>query len=442
MNHLKSSDWVEARVLETAALWTSCAGGRLPNAMCYTVAEQRRREKAWDGGRRAVERELRRARKNRSAPARQETQRRVTSAFARFSAVALHLNDDAIDLLTNEFLPAATKLARWARVFDPSLSMADIIQACRNAWTACGLQPLLGMRVELTPSILGYSLLYPYSDNYLDGENVTGAAKLEFSGRFRERLRGGMPTAADEREAAISRLVELIEGQYPRAVYPEVFECLLAIHQAQEASLSQVNSRCPDEELLRMSCAKGGTSVMADACLARGWMSEDESRFSFEWGVLLQLGDDLQDVHEDRKRGSATLFSRPAARGERLDDRATQLLNFAERVGEHMEQLPSGSAMLKSLLRMSWRSLILMAVAEAHQHFSPAFLAEAERFSPFRFAFLRERRETMIGQGGLYGRLFDAFAAQEDGEPDVCFPVPRIRPALAARALPSESPAL
>jgi hypothetical protein len=45
---------------------------------------------------------------------------------------------------------------------DPDLSVAGIIQAARNAWTACGLQPLLGVPLALTPSILGYSLLYPY----------------------------------------------------------------------------------------------------------------------------------------------------------------------------------------------------------------------------------------------------------------------------------------
>jgi hypothetical protein len=81
-----------------------------------------------------------------------------------------------------------------------------------------------------------------------------------------------------------------------------------------------------------MRCAKGGSSVLADACLARVWLNEPERRFSFEWGVLLQLGDDLQDVREDMKRGSATLFSRAATTGRPLDDLVIQLLNFGERV--------------------------------------------------------------------------------------------------------------
>src|SRR6202034_3762651 len=129
--------------------------------------------------------------------------------FAQFSAAALELKEDAIQLLTDDFLPVGTKLARWARQFDASLSMADIIQANRNAWTACGLQPLLGERIELTPSILGYSLLYPYTDNYLDGADISVDAKLAFSRRFRRRLRGETVAAENDREATLWALVEL-----------------------------------------------------------------------------------------------------------------------------------------------------------------------------------------------------------------------------------------
>jgi hypothetical protein len=102
----------------------------------------------------------------------------------------LDLEHEAVQLLIDDFLPAGTRLARWARRFDARLSMDDIIQACRNAWTACGLQPLLGERVRITPSILGYNLLYPYSDNYLDRADISAQAKLRFSERFRARLRG------------------------------------------------------------------------------------------------------------------------------------------------------------------------------------------------------------------------------------------------------------
>ena len=151
--------------------------------------------------------------------------------------------------------------------------------------------------------------------------------------------------------------------------------------------------------------------------MARGWMSDEESRFSFAWGVLLQLGDDLQDLHEDLDRGSLTLFTRAATLGVPLDALVMQLLNFSDRVANQMDELKEGTEVLKKLMRMSWRSLIIGAVANAHEYFTPAFVMEAERSSPFRFEFLRSRHERLTSRKGLYTSLFEAFYEPgEDGE--------------------------
>jgi hypothetical protein len=408
--------WIEAQVDQTIHVWSGCARKPASNGQRYSPKEQREKEKAYDEALRAVERDLKKPPRTRSG--RIETQKRITASFARFSATALDLDPEMVDLLTNDFLPVGTKLARWARRFDPSLSMADITQACRNAWTACGLQPLLGESIGITPSILGYSLLYPYSDNFLDCEDVSGEAKLRFSERFRDRLRGQRLSADDRREAALWALVHLVEDQYPRVRYPQIWDCLLAIHRAQEESIAQSSDsgRCDDATLLRKSCAKGGSSVLADGCLARGWLSEQESRFAFEWGVLLQLGDDIQDLREDMRHSSETLFSRAAALATPLDNLVIQLLNFSEYVGNQMDGLPNGDTKFKELMKMSWRSLIVGAVADSYEYFSPSFLADAERYSPFRFEFLRARREKMASRQGLYGSLFDAFLEAPDDD--------------------------
>ena len=145
-----------------------------------------------------------------------------------------------MELLTEDFLPVGTKLARWARRFDESLSMADIIQANRNAWTACGLQPLLGERMELTPSILGYSLLYPYTDNFLDRTDVSGEEKRRFGERFRRRLEGERSCGREcGHEAALWALVGLIEGQYSREIIRRCSSvCWRSIGRSREVSRS------------------------------------------------------------------------------------------------------------------------------------------------------------------------------------------------------------
>ena len=391
--------WVESQVSATIAEWQSCGLFRAENGPRFSPDEQQRKEDAYDQALRTVEREAKQARRGHAE--RIAAQRRIVAVFPPFATIALGLEEDAVHLLTHGFCPIGTQFAQWARRFDQNLTMADTIQACRNAWTVCGIQPLLGDRMQMTPSILGYSLLYPYSDNYLDSEKIPTSRKLEFSVRFRDRLCGLPLAPRDRHESAVWAMVRLIEEEFPRPRFPRVYESLLAIHQAQENSMAQLkhSPRASHSELLRLSCAKGGTSVLADACLSHGFLSDDEARFAFNWGVLLQLGDDLQDVEDDLKHDAATLFSRAVAAGQSLDHLVRQLLAFSEKVADQIDQLPHGDPALKRLLRMSWRSLILMAVARSHRFFSREFLAEFEPASPFRFEFLRARHKKLARPG-------------------------------------------
>jgi hypothetical protein len=152
-----SWSWIEAQGAQAAEAWNGCAGRLLPAGPRYSLKEQRKRENAYDQALRAFEREARRAPRTRSE--RLLAQRRIVDAFPGFAAIALGLEPEAVQLLTGSFLPVGTQLARSARGFDATLSMADIIQALRNAWTACGLQALLGQPMELTASIFAYSML-------------------------------------------------------------------------------------------------------------------------------------------------------------------------------------------------------------------------------------------------------------------------------------------
>jgi len=412
--------------------WSHRAGPWSASGPRYTPREQRHREKAWDRALDDVRRTCRRR-----AP---DAEARLTQSFARFAAEALDLGPDAIDLLTHGFLPVGTQLARWAHRFDPALSHADITQAARNAWTACGIQPLLGAPLRLTPSILAYSLLYPYSDNYLDQRAITHHDKVRFSRRFRSRLRGEALQEAGPHESAIWHLVRLIEDEFPRAQHPQVFNSLLAIHAAQEESVRQLDEcgRLSPPELLRISCAKGGTSVLADAFLVRGALSPAEFEFAFLWGVVLQLGDDLQDIREDLDRGSDTLFTRAVRAGQPLDSLVEQLLNLSESVAARMDALPHAPALNKNLLRMSGRSLVLMAIAQARTCFTPAFLARMEPSSPFRFKFLARRKQKLTGDRGLFERIFNILLSSETGGISplpATLPAPALGPPQLARAL-------
>lgn len=411
MNCLLTERWLADQTHETASLWHASAGKWTHPSPTLTVRAQRARERAYDRALREVQRLARGS--SRIAP--EQTESRLTAAFARFAAHALDLGPDAIDLLTNSFLPVGTELARWAHRFDPALPNAGIVQACRNAWTACGLQPLLGAPIVLTPAILAYSLLYPYTDNFLDQRTISRDDKRRFNQRFRLCLQGDTLAPAGHHESCAWHMVALIEQQFPRALHPDVYASLLAIHTAQSESVIQLDrdSNLDDAALFRITSAKGGTSVLADAALVHGMLAPAEAEFSFLWGVLLQLGDDLQDVHEDLARGSDTLFTRVIRAGRPLDALVSQLLNLSDLTAARMDALPRGDATHKALLRMSWRSLIQMAVAEAHEFFTAPFPAEQESRSPFRFGFLRSRRKKLDGNRGLFQRLFEILLSSE-----------------------------
>src|SRR5204862_297201 len=127
---------------------------------------------------------------------------RLGAAFRCLAQEILDLPEAQLDLLpADAFSNVAEEFVRKARYFDPKLTMDDIYQAERNAWTAHGLQWLLGRPVELSPSIFAYSLLYPYTDNTLDDPGIAGAAKQAFNERFGRRLTGERlsPAGAQER---------------------------------------------------------------------------------------------------------------------------------------------------------------------------------------------------------------------------------------------------
>ncbi len=410
---LRISDLVE----ESVELWHQCRDDFLPPGRIYSEREQRDREILLDECLAVIERESRKPPRTRME--REKTHARITNAFSRFASAALDLDDPALELLLRDgFSTIGSDLARKARQFDSSISMTDILQACRNAWTACGLQALFGNPMRLTAAIFAYSLLYPYSDNYLDEPRISESEKFSFSLRFRKRLSGESLDARDAREAAIWRLIEMIENQYLREDYPHVYRCLLAIHQAQHDSIRQLRDSVEPHniDILRLSCAKGGTSVLADAYLGAGFLDQSEAGFAFAWGVLLQIGDDLQDLYDDLRRGSMTIYSQMVNHGP-LDTLTNRTFHFARRVMARVDTFSNSPKALRELLKSSSRSLLVRSAGNAGRFYSPAYLRQLERHSPFRFDFLEQRQERVAQRTRALAVLFEALLSENEHEP-------------------------
>ncbi len=63
----------------------------------------------------------------------------------------------------------------------------------------------------------------------------------------------------------------MIEGQYERTLYTQVYECMLAIHCAQESEHAHAagSGAAHTVDVVGITFKKGGTSVLADGCGGR-----------------------------------------------------------------------------------------------------------------------------------------------------------------------------
>jgi hypothetical protein len=338
----------------------------------------------------------------------QAAQLRLGAAFRCLAEEALGFEGTQLDLLPAEaFSNVSEEFVRRARDFDPRLGAEDIYQAARNAWTAHGLQWLMGLPVQLSPSILAYSLLYPYTDNFLDDPAIAGGAKLAFSERLRQRLTGDRLFSANSKEQTIFELVEMIETQYSRFDQPAVFESLLAIHDAQGQSVKLLRrSAAPGEvDVLGLGFYKGGTSVLADGYLAGGSLNGAQRQYMYGHGIYAQLLDDMEDVEQDSRAGRLTLYSQPGGHWP-LDALARRTFHFGHRVLMGLDCFEVGEP-VRGLIRHGADLLLIDAIGRTEGYYTPAYLRELETYSPFRFSFLKEQRDQFIRRHGPQRKLME-----------------------------------
>jgi len=319
-------------------------------------------------------------------------------------------------MFSDEMVHITRSFVRQAKAFDAELSFNDIFQACRNMWIMNGLQLIMGIPMQVTPSIFAYSMLYPYTDNLIDDPTISNFEKLVFSERFRDRLSGVIFKPENRTESAIFRLVEMIETEYSRTDFPEVFNSLLDIHDAQTNSLKliQFPDSLSEQETLKICLAKGGASVLADGYLVAGKLTVDQRYFLYGYGAYLQLLDDIQDVEEDHAAGLMTVFSRSLFSCS-LDEKLNKTYWFGEHVMESLEFFDGRHIELfKSLMRRSMDLFITEAIAQAPDAYSHKYVATFERFSPFHFSYIRKRKEQFAPYNGFLLTAIEEFAFAEN----------------------------
>jgi hypothetical protein len=296
---------------------------------------------------------------------------------------------------------------RSARKFDPFLGDGEIHQALRNLWVFNSIQLYLDRAVTMTPSSFAYSLLYPYSDNWLDAAGKDAKEVEEFVDWLSRRLHGVAGDPTDNRAVKVSRLIRLIEDEYPRQEFSDVHHSLIAIHAAQMRSMClRQNGASTDEEvLLPITIEKGGASVLADGFLAAGILDEEESDIIFAYGVLLQLIDDLQDIDEDRRLGYSSPFTRAIDRGDLEEITARLIQSLRISVDFMATRSPAWGEAVCRLMMRSCMFLIFEAVARYRNLYSERYLTMMEEFMPLPLSYLGNLRNRMGSQSALTSEI-------------------------------------
>jgi hypothetical protein len=323
----------------------------------------------------------------------------ITNLVRNFGCKTLEFDETLLDIIFTDGYAEVTNLfIKEARNFDSEINIFDIFQAIRNVWIMNSIQIFLGMDVEFSLSIFAYSMLYPYSDNYIDNPNLRIDGKRDFSERFEKRLLGEIVIADNSIEECIFKLVGMIESQYPRQTYPQVYEALISIHNAQEKSLLQQKGRTSpyEKDIAGISFEKGGTSVLADGFLINPMLRREQEDFMFGYGVFLQLADDLQDINEDYQNGHMTIFSQLANRWP-LDVLTNRLFHFIYSILYSDNHFTTQSLKdLKKLIEISCNFLIFEAIAKNKNLYSRKYINEIQQHCMFRFSYIKRFKKKLM----------------------------------------------
>ncbi|WP_425446150.1 hypothetical protein [Dethiothermospora halolimnae] len=387
INEFHLSDrFINDMKLRYEKLWWQVEGTCLPFSRIYDNREKKKNKKAIKKAINKLSMEINRI--NQQEMDKELVTNNIKEIIKNFFQDILDYDEKKIDIIFNRgYMETTNEFIKRTKEFEPDIKIEDIFQAIRNVWIANSIQIFLGEDVRLSDSIFGYSMLYPYSDNYLDDPDLSIEEKTKFNKKFSKMLRGKEIGINNKHEKDVLKLVRLMEKQYDRLIYRDVYTSIYAIHGAQKKSvLQQYGQVSPYERnIIDITFEKGGTSVLADGYLVSGRLSKEVAEFMFGYGVILQLADDLQDVNEDFKNSHCTIFSQVAKKWP-LDKLTNKLINYINKVLDSAEFITTNNGkVIKEIIRENCYNLIFMAIYKNKGLYTREYIKSIERYSMLYF---------------------------------------------------------
>ncbi len=294
----------------------------------------------------------------------------------------LSLSEWINPVLFHEFEKETKHFIDRVRGFDADLNAGQIWQAMRNYFIYAMIVEMQGERQNAANPILAYSLLYPYTDNYIDDKTTTKEEKERYNRMIARKLKGEPVLVQSALEEKTCRLLDMIGDAYEGEAKKKVIGTLLQLLEAQKAGISE-------DEILGISIWKGSASVLADYLFATQDWREKEEGFYLRFGFLLQLVDDLQDMEEDKKEGSHTMMIK-AAEQKRLEGQVNRLLWFIWDTVRDFEPRNPG---LKGFVLKNCVEITLLSAAMNAQHFLKEYIKALEPYLPLSVEFIKKMKK-------------------------------------------------
>lgn len=300
------------------------------------------------------------------------------------------------------FMDKMKLFLRQVRSFAPDMKPEDMGQAIRNYMVYAIFREQNGLSQECPSSIFGYSMLYPFTDNFLDDPARTEEEKKHYNLLIHHKINGQPVTPLSLHEERTSMLLDAIARVYPgpqaHAAYGkdasvDIRQGLLLMLEAQEVSQKQTDVSLPlsHRNILDISIYKGGLSVLIDRYLINYKMTDEDILFYFGFGFLLQLCDDLQDIAQDQENGSRTLLTCCNNRKE-TEAMVNQLFHYTNQLFRFS---PDTRPVFREFLLQNCYRLILSSAAGSAVFFHTDYLNVLEYAFPVSFSYLNQINEKL-----------------------------------------------
>lgn len=283
---------------------------------------------------------------------------------------------------------------RHVRQFAPELSMEGIGQAIRNYIVYAMFNELNELQPHFNMAAFGYSMLYPFTDNYIDSEHYSLTEKNFYNQLIRNTIEGKKVHPNSTHQKKTCELLKAIELHYPRDSHSSIYMLLLMMLDAQEYSIIQQSKehQLSYEERLYISIYKGGTSVLIDRFFVKRELSQEDLIFYFGFGFFLQLADDLQDIKEDIEQGNQTIFTLDL-HNKKLEHVVNKMFQFIHRITNSYQ---TKNEVFKDFILNNCYQLIFSSVLKSNEFFTKEYLHNLEPYFPITFSFLESMKHVPV----------------------------------------------